>query len=332
MVALPDGRVVVIRHLHQVARFSIGLLGTLALIALGVGAGAYPVARRLTRRLEALQLGVEKLGRGGLSTRVDEHGHDEVAQLAKSFNAAAARIENLLRAQRSLLANASHELRSPLARVRMAVEMLAADSVARNAETTADMRAELVRNIAELDQLIDEILLASRLDAQASGVAQAAGEAHGQFERVDLTALAAEQCAQAGANFVAGSALPDAPTAAGAAIVVQADARLLRRLLNNLLENARRYGRGSAIDVALCGDRNTAVLTVCDRGPGVPAADQERVFEPFFRAAGVAEAVGSVGLGLSLVRKIAEQHGGRAEYQARAGGGSCFVISLPFAS
>jgi len=325
VVALPDGRVVVIRRFHQVARFSIGLLGTLALIALGVGAGAYPIARRLTRRLEALQAGVEQLGRGGLPTRVDEHGHDEVAQLAQSFNAAAERIESLLRAQRSLLANASHELRSPLARVRMAVEMLATDAAARNAETMANLRAELVRNIAELDQLIDEILLASRLDAQA------AGDAQERFEPVDLTSLAREQCAQANANFATGAEQPDAPPAAGATIVVQGDARLLRRLLDNLLENARRYGQGSAIDVALRGDHDTAVLTVCDRGPGVPAADQERVFEPFFRVAGATEAAGSVGLGLALVRKIAEQHGGQAEYRPRPGGGSCFVVILPLA-
>ncbi len=180
-----------------------------------------------------------------------------------------------------------------------------------------------MRNIAELDALIDEILLASRLDAQA------AGDARRQFEPVDLTALAAEQCAQMDANFAADAEQPDGPASASAAVVVRGDARLLRRLLNNLLENARRYGQGTAIDVALHRTGASALLTVCDRGPGVPAADRERVFEPFFRVAGATEAAGSMGLGLALVRKIAEQHGGRAEYQPRAGGGSCFAVFLP---
>lgn len=135
-----------------------GVLPVLGLLALAIGIGAYPVVRRLTRRLERLQSGVEALGAGTLSTRVNVEGKDEVARLAESFNRAAARIEELVGAHKTLLANASHELRTPLARIRMGIELMhsGADPV---------RSRELERDIAELDALIEEILLASRLDA-----------------------------------------------------------------------------------------------------------------------------------------------------------------------
>src|SRR4051812_15283299 len=138
----------------------VGLLIMLVIIALVVAVAAYPVVRRLTRRLERLQASVEAWGQGDLGARVAVEGEDEVASLAISFNQAAGRIEALMRAQKSLLANASHELRSPLARIRVAVELL-------QDQAPAALREELARNIEELDQLVDELLLASRLDAAA---------------------------------------------------------------------------------------------------------------------------------------------------------------------
>lgn len=302
---MADGRWLVLRREFARRGPPFGPLTSLALLAAAVGLGAYPVVRRLTRRLERLQAGVERLGRGDLAARVPVEGRDEVAQLAASFNDAAARIERLVAAQRALLANASHELRSPLARVRMAVELL-------QAEARPDLKEELKRDIAELDALIDEILLAGRLDA-ANGTAALAAN----FEDVDLTALAAEECARAGAAFD------------GAPVTVRGDARLLRRLVRNLLDNARRYGGAARIEVTLALEDGSAVLAVADRGPGVPADERERIFEPFYRARGAAEAAGGVGLGLALVRKIAERHGGAATCEARAGGGSVFKVRLP---
>jgi signal transduction histidine kinase len=126
----------------------INLFAALAIICLATGIGAYPIVRRLTRRLERLQTSVEALGAGQLSTRITVEGEDEVGRLAASFNRSAARIEELVNAQKALLANASHELRSPLARIRMAVELT-------SASVQPEMRDELARNIAELDQLID---------------------------------------------------------------------------------------------------------------------------------------------------------------------------------
>ncbi|MBV9884199.1 MAG: HAMP domain-containing protein [Sphingomonadaceae bacterium] len=165
-------------------RMLLMFLGTGGVVALA----AYPAVRRLTRRLERLQAHVDVWGEGRLSARVAVEGNDEVAGLAGSFNRAAERIEALVGAQKSLLANASHELRSPLARLRMAAELL-------GERAPAPIRDELARNITELDQLIEEVLLASRLDAMA--------EAERALESVDLTALLAEECARADAQLSA---------------------------------------------------------------------------------------------------------------------------------
>jgi len=110
------------------------------------------------------------------------------------------------------------------------------------------------------------------------------------------------------------------------------DERLLRRALRNLLENARRYGGGGEIEVTTArAEGGAARLAVCDRGPGVPEALRERIFEPFYRLPGHAEQAGGVGLGLSLVRQIAERHHGSVTCRPREGGGSCFVLEVPAA-
>lgn len=271
---------------------------------LAVAAGAWPVVRRLTRRLEALKQGVEAFGAGALHQRVAEDGRDEVAAVGASFNRAAARIEGLLRSHQSLLANASHELRSPLARLKMAVAMVAdAEPLQR-----AALRKEIETNIAELDALVEEVLLASRLDAAAQLDVR---------EPVGLLALAAEEAARVDAM------------AQGDDVIVPGDERLVRRALRNLLENARRYGGGEIEAFVVRLADGGAEVRVCDRGAGVPEAYRERIFEAFFRLPGHAERAGGVGLGLSLVRQIAERHGGRVRCEAREGGGSCFVLELP---
>ena len=281
----------------------VSFVAMLVSIALVVGAGAFPLVRRLSRRLERLQHSVDAWGEGQLGTRVAVEGDDEVARLATSFNAAAARVEALVGAQKSLLANASHELRSPLARIRMAVELMA-----QHAPPAID--AELRRNVAELDQLIDEVLLASRLDAVGAALVRA--------EEVDLTGLLAEECARTSATLEAERCC------------MMGEARLLRRMVRNLLENAARYGAGSAIEVRLTADADGMLrLDVCDSGPGIPTPERERVFEPFYRLPGASEAAGGVGLGLSLVRQIARHHGGDAQCLATDAGGCCLRVTLP---
>lgn len=284
----------------------VGVAAVLLLLFVAVAAGAWPVVRQLTRRLQALQSGVEKFGAGALDHRVEVTGRDEVAAVAQSFNHAAARIETLVRSHQSLLANASHELRSPLARMKMAVEMM--DGAAPNQQ--AKLKREVDTNIAELDALVEEVLLASRLDAVKNT---------GVFEDVDLLGMAAEEAARVGAVL---DSQADTP------YKVQGDERLLRRALRNLLENAKRYGGGD-ITVNLLRHKTALEVQVCDRGPGVSALQRERIFEPFYRLPGHAEQAGGVGLGLSLVKQIAQRHHGSVSCQAREGGGSCFVLSLP---
>ena len=278
-------------------------LTVLGLVFFGVAASAWPVVRRLTRRLEALKLGVEAFGQGQLQQRVPEDGRDEVAAVAASFNRAASRIEALLRSHQSLLANASHELRSPLARLKMALSLLEGAG----GEQRAALRREIDTNIAELDALVEEVLLASRLDA---------AQVLESREPVDLLALAAEEASRVDAAVH------------GVPRQVHGDERLLRRALRNLLENARRYG-GAEVEVELRSVPGAVEVRVGDRGPGVPEAFRERIFEPFFRLPGHAERAGGVGLGLSLVRQIAERHQGGVRCEPREGGGSCFVLTLP---
>ncbi|CAN7393521.1 ATP-binding protein [Polaromonas sp. LjRoot131] len=303
--------------------FGFGFGWMLGLVGLAVALGAYPVMRRLTQRLEALQRGVERWGAGDLSARVNAEGTDEVAFLARRFNHAAERIETLMESHKSLLANASHELRSPLARIRMGLELMGTDAA-------SPQRKEISRSITELDQLIDEILLASRLDAK-----QADAE---PFETLDLTGLAAEECARVNAELSA--ELDKAPNAGlgldatSHSLTVQGSPRLLRRLIRNLLENARRYSTGD-INLELAqtrvGARQLAVVKVHDRGPGVPAGQRERIFEPFYRLPGASEREGGVGLGLALVKSISQRHGGSVRCEARPGGGASFIVELPVA-
>ncbi len=270
------------------------------LLALVIGAVAYPLVRRLTKRLERLQLAVESLGAGDLTARVPVEGRDEVASLAASFNRAAERIEALVSAHKTLLANASHELRTPLARIRMATELM---------KESADpkRKAGLDQDIAELDLLIDEILLASRLDAVAE---------LDTSEEVDLLALAAEECARFADVQVDGES-----------VTVHGDPRLLRRLLRNLLENARRHGR-SPTQVRIGNVHGGAQIVVIDQGEAIPAGQRARLFEPFYRRAGGNNNVGA-GLGLALVRQIATHHGGLVECSATADDRNSFVVTLP---
>jgi signal transduction histidine kinase len=306
---LPDGRWLVARPPLPPTWPLFGLTVFLAAMAVAIAIFAYPVVRGLTRRLERLKTGVETLGAGHLATRVPVEGRDEVAQLAASFNRAAARIEELVGAHRLLLANASHELRTPLSRIRLGVELF-------ESKPSPKIKADLARDVAELDDLIEEILLASRLDVAT---------APPLLEDVDLLALAAEECARY-----------DGCSLDGDTVALRGDARLLRRLLRNLLDNAQRHGR-PPVRVELRRDGLCASLAVIDSGDGIPPAAREQVFQPFRRlhapslsacASGEMKS-GGAGLGLALVRQIARLHGGDAMATARPDAKSCIVVTLP---
>lgn len=260
----------------------------------------YPLVRRLTRRLERLQSSVEALGSGDLAARVQVEGRDEVARLAQSFNSAAAQIEKLVGAHKLLLANVSHELRTPLSRLRLTAELL---------KEVADpkRKADLEKDVTEIDALIEQILLSSRLDAVRELDVR---------EDVDLLALAAEESERCGESDITGEP-----------VIVRGDPTLLQRMIRNLIENAQRHG-SPPIEVRVHPQGRDAVLTVSDSGDGIPTAERERVFAPFYRPRGT-RSRGS-GLGLALVRQIARQHGGEAG--AAATPASTIEVRLPAAT
>jgi signal transduction histidine kinase len=154
------------------------------------------------------------------------------------------------------------------------------------------------------------------LETQASGALACVREP------VDLLGLAAEEGARVGVELQWQGASD------GAAAGTLGDAKLLRRMLRNLLENAQRHG-GQDVSLTLSRDQNGFVIDVADRGPGVPSTEREAIFEPFYRSSQASERHGGVGLGLALVRSIVRQHGGRVQCVARDGGGARFVVHLP---
>jgi len=275
----------------------IAVLIYLGLISGAVLLVAYPLVRRLTRRLETLNLGVEQMGNGDLTARVNVGGNDEVAALAKNFNQAAGQIERLMGANKMLLANASHELRTPLARIRLGVELL-------KKKKSTQRQQELEQDISELDGLIDEILLMSRLDAKQQAVVPGT---------IDLLGLVAEECARY-----------ESVQLNGEPVDIVGDQRLIRRMVRNLLDNATKHGR-PPVSVTLAKIENVIELTVLDEGDGIKTPDLEKIFEPFFRAS-TKQNVAGFGLGLALVKQIASAHNATVEVASDIGQGTKFVV------
>ena len=292
---LADGRMLLVHPRQRLVMHTLHVVLILGLVAAVLALLTYPIARGITARLGRLRQGVQKFG-SDLSSRVAVEGRDEVAALATSFNESASRVEQLVHANQQLLANCSHELRTPLTRMRLAVERMPdADAAG----------AELRRNIAELDALIGELLLSSRLDATHRPE---------RVEPVDLLALAAEEAADFDRE------------AHGSTVTIQGDPLLLRRLVRNLLENARVHA-GGASNVQVGAIEGGGQVVIEDAGPGVAPEDRERIFEPFYRRAG-APATHGTGLGLAIVRQIARLHGGDVVHEPREGGGSRFTATL----
>jgi signal transduction histidine kinase len=278
-----------------------------AVVLLVVGVATRPLAHRLSRPLERLTTAARRLGGGDLTARVPPPARrarwwrrqapaDEIAELTRAFNDMAERVERLVRGQKELLANVSHELRSPLARLRMALALLPRDGAAEARIADAE------RDLTELDGLIDDVLATARLEATG------------------LPARLVEVDARALLDGLAERARHD-PTVAGRvvrvsegpALTLVADEALLRRALWNLVENAAKYG-APPITLAAARDGDRLVLSVTDEGPGIPPEARERVLEPFYRldaarTPGTAAPAG-VGLGLTFARRVAEVHGG----------------------
>ena len=258
------------------------------------------VARRLARPMHELARVATELGAGKLESRVrlPRRGPREIGEVAAAFNEMAARIEAQVKSQQELLGAASHELRTPLARLRVLLAIL------QDAGIDPDLVAKIEREIVEMDTLVGELLAGARVEAGAL-----------QKRELDVEDVVRE--------CVERSALQAAEVHVAAdAQRVQADATLLSRALTVLLDNARKHG-GSRVSVRVQRELGGVVFCVEDDGRGFEPEDLPRVFEPFVRGRGLSpDEQQGVGLGLYLVRRIAQAHGGRAFADNRKEGGA----------
>ena len=284
-----------------------------------VAVATRPLARRISRPLEQLTAAARRLGGGDLSARVPAtavHARraDELTELTRAFNEMAERVERLVRAEQALLANVSHELRSPLARIRVALELLP-----RSGDDDRRLR-EVESDLAELDQLIDDVLTTARLEAR--GLPTNLGE-------VDARKLLQEVATRAHHDPL--TTASEVRVDDGVPVTFTAEEALLRRALWNLVENAAKYGAPPVVLSAVtAGDR--VVLAVEDAGEGIPAADREKVFAPFYRGTARDSAPDGrrgVGLGLTLARAVAEVHGGTITIEPGGPRGCRVVLSIP---
>ncbi|MCB9543582.1 MAG: HAMP domain-containing histidine kinase [Myxococcales bacterium] len=293
-------------------RFVMAVGGVLLFLAML----SIPLARAVVRPLERLTATARALGAGDLAARSGLDRRDEIGELARALDEMAARLQALLARERELLANVSHELRTPLARIRVALE-LAADEGERPPSLVG-----VEDDLAELEGLVADVLTSARLAASEGGAAGFSLD----LGPLDAAAVVAAAAARLGERHP-GRAVA---VAVGAGLpAVRADGALVRRVLDNLLENAARYGEGP-IEVAVAGEGGGVRFSVSDRGPGIDAVDLPHLFEPFFRGErSRSRRGGGVGLGLTLCRRIVEAHGGRIEAATRPEGGARFSFVLP---
>jgi signal transduction histidine kinase len=276
------------------------------------------VARSVARPVEALRNATRRMAAGELSTRVGRDGpaHDELAQLARDFDTMAERIEALVAQERRVLQDLSHELRSPLARLQLILD-LAHRSTDRDKADAYFRQAEA--EIARLDRITGEMLALSRMEAALPGM---------QRDTVDLADVAAECVAQTDVEARARGIrvrllAPDEP------VWVLGEGMLLERACGNLLANAIKFSAdGGEVLVQVQVVDAAAELRVSDRGPGVPEAELDALFQPFFRGSNAIRADGH-GLGLAIVQRVVNVHGGMIAARNREGGGLEVRLRVP---
>jgi signal transduction histidine kinase len=288
--------------------------------ALVLGVSSLLLARSIARPLARFAGAAARLGAGELSARVGEGGGGgELRLLAASFDQMAARLQTLVTAHSELLANVSHELRTPLARVRVALD-LAAEGTIVDRQAIEEIREDL----SELEALIAEVTATARLSLSHGQARDLLAELPRQ--EVELGALvdhAAERFRRQHPGVALTLRRPEAPV-----VGVFAET-LVARALANLLDNAAGHGGGAPVLLSLAVEGGVAALEVRDGGPGLTAAEAARVFEPFFRADASRSKIRGWGLGLTLVRRVAEAHGGSATFRSAPGQGSTARVTLP---
>jgi len=277
------------------------LLSTTALVLVT----AMSLARRITKPLSLLAAAAERIGRGQLTEPLPESGPAELAALTRRFNAMAHQVRELLANRTTLLAGISHDLRTPLARLRVALEMLPP-------EAPVELLEGMRRDLEEMNRLIGEALELGR------------GLASPVLEEADLSELVTGVVESARRLGGAVRWTPAGPCP------WQVNVAALRRVLDNLMGNALRYGQGGVVRVELECAEGQATIRVLDRGPGIPPEQREAVFRPFYRLEGSRSAdTGGSGLGLAITRQLADANEWQVELVDREGGGLVARVTLP---
>lgn len=289
-------------------------------IALTMGLVCYALTRHLTDPILELRRATNQLAAGNLKARVGERigrRRDELSALGHDFDAMAERIESLRTSERRLLGDISHELRSPLARLQVTLDL---------AENSADaeMQAYLdhIREEArELNAMIDQLLTLTRLENASPDVLLS--------DEVDLKALVNHVCEDCA--FEAKARDGSVEVTESAQCEIKGNAQLLRSALENVMRNALLHaGEEPNVQVSLICSENEALITVRDYGPGVPPEALDKLFNPFYRVAEARDRQsGGVGLGLSITERAMKVHGGQATAENAPGGGLQVILSLP---
>jgi two-component system osmolarity sensor histidine kinase EnvZ len=263
------------------------------------------LARRITKPLSQFSMAAQRIGEGGFPEPLPETHIKELAGLAQTFNQMAFQVREHMANRTVMLAGISHDLRTPLARMRLAIEMLPQ-------ATDPKLIARLQNDIEYMNQLIGEFLALSR-DMQKEAV-----------EQIDIAGLLqelVEDLRQEGAQI---DWLPQEH------VLRSVGPASLRRILSNLLGNAHRYGEGHPIEICLESDKEATVIRILDRGPGIPAPELENVFRPFYRLeSSRSPATGGSGLGLAIARQLSDANGWKLALLPRSGGGLEAQLFIP---
>lgn len=313
LVGMSSSRARIPRHMREKILLAVQLALSLLLIG-GIG---WWVARSVSRPVEAMRDATRKMAGGAFDTRVDQRwskAHDELGQLARDFNGMAERIEVLVAHDRGVLQDLSHELRSPLARLHLILDL--AQHSADPAEAAAHF-SHAEREIARMDRMTAEMLALSRLEGGLPGM---------ERESVDLVELVRERLHAA--KVEAEARAVQLRIADSGPVTVLGSGILLERALDNVIANAIKFSPPQGVVEVHVEQRHGQVeLHVRDHGPGVPAEELDLLFRPFFRGTNAVHANGH-GLGLTIVQRVVQVHGG--EVAARNGDGDGLEIILRF--
>ena len=276
------------------------------------------ISSRLTKRVSTLLSGIRTVRTGEYTHRVSMKGHDELAQLADEFNQLTGRLQTTEEERRRFVSDASHELKTPLASIRLLTDSILQDeSIDR--ETTRDFVSDIGEAADRLIHISQELLALNRLDEERAV----------RKEPVDVNWRAEQTCRMLGP--LAQEAQVALEIEPGENCVANCDPEDVSQIFRNLLENAIKYNvPGGKARVSTCRQGDRVVIKVSDTGVGIPQEDREKIFQRFYRVDKArSRAAGGTGLGLSIVQDTVRLHGGTISVEAQEEGGTCFTVSLP---